>query len=143
MFFENFNLTVNIFQKLMHKNTWESHFLKIFKKCEVFFTQKVVFFQVFGWCFGLVFLGFELVFWAHDVLATLTVSSFLEGSRVSQLISLRLATFSFKYNTQCGQNIMHPKHQPKAQKHQPKTPPKNLKKHHFLGKKHHTFFKNL
>ena len=71
MFFENFNLTVNIFQKLMHKNTWESHFLKIFKKCEVFFTQKVVFFQVFGWCFGLVFLGFELVFWAHDVLATL------------------------------------------------------------------------
>ena len=56
----------------MHKNTWEGHFLKIFKKCEVFFTQKVVFFQVFGWCFGLVFLGLEVVFWAHDVLATLT-----------------------------------------------------------------------
>jgi len=74
MFFENFNLTVNIFQKLMHKNTWEGHFLKIFKKCEVFFTQKVVFFQVFGWCFGLVFLGFELVFWAHDFLATLCKS---------------------------------------------------------------------
>jgi len=58
----------------MHKNTWEGHFLKIFKKCEVFFTQKVVFFQVFGWCFGLVFLGFELVFWAHDFLATLCKS---------------------------------------------------------------------
>ena len=44
---------------------------------------------------------------------------------------------------QCGQNIMGPKHHLKAQKHQPKTPPKKLKKHHFLGKKHHIFFKNL
>ena len=33
--------------------------------------------------------------------------------------------------TQCGQNIMDPKHHLEAQKHQPKTPPKNLKKHHF------------
>ena len=45
--------------------------------------------------------------------------------------------------SQCGQNIMGPKHHLKAQKHQPKTPPKNLKKHHFQGKKHHIFFKNL
>ena len=49
-------------------------------------------------------------------------------------------TFSSPW--QCGQNIMGPKHHLKAQKHQPKTPPKNLKKHHFLGKKHHIFFKN-
>ena len=48
-----------------------------------------------------------------------------------------------KIDEQCGQNIMGPKHHLKAQKHQPKTPPKNLKKHHFLGKKHHIFFKNL
>jgi len=38
---------------------------------------------------------------------------------------------------------MGPKHHLKAQKHQPKTPLKNLKKHHFLGKKHHISFKNL
>ena len=53
-----------------------------------------------------------------------------------------ILTWFFNFN-QCGQNIMGPKHHLKAQKHQPKTPPKNLKKHHFLGKKHHIFFKNL
>ena len=64
---------------------------------------------------------------------------YIKGLRGQLLFS----TAKIRMKEQCGQKIMGPKHHLKAQKHQPKTPPKKLKKHHFLGKKHHIFFKNL
>ena len=74
----------------------------------------------------------RLFFFSYFLNSTLLISWFR-----CQTQKLPLIVF------QCGQNIMGPKHHVKAQKHQPKTPPKNLQKHHFLGKKHHIFFKNL
>ena len=73
-FLENFNLTVNIFRKLMHKNAIKIHgrviFQRFLKNVWCFLPKKWCFFRflggVLGWCFWALRWCFgPMMFWPH------------------------------------------------------------------------------
>ena len=88
-FLENFNLTVNIFQKLMHKNAIKIYerviFQRFLKNVWCFLPKKWCFFRflggVLGWCFWALGWCFgPMMFWPHCSLTKICILYGLRGS---------------------------------------------------------------